>query len=466
MSSTGTHHPALTGKRWPDWRLWLAALLCSIWPMAHSVALRNTVLAILIAAGMQLLRKQQQGYLLPVALRRPAHIYLLLSIWLLVTVTFSDSILNALSQYRGEWLMAFVALLAGLLLAGQANRGGQSGMTRDHLLNGINLGLAIPCLIQIGYAVFVFLQQQTLPLWDVPLFGRTSLSFVHNILYGMLLADALARSSGRKPLLPFSGPMLGAAFGLSFFCTYLLNTRNGTVSVMLMTLFATLLAWYQHRRQINNYLLLLLTSVLLLAMGVYAKLAFEAEPRWAAFGESTRLAWNTEHQKAWLDDRIPLPRMSNGQAVDHSAYMRLAWFKEGSLAILDYPFGVGFGRNAYGHAMKRKYGFGTGHSHSSLIDFTLSGGIPGLLLWMALCGSLLHLGWQSYFRCGDVVGMALLMLVSGTLLRMVVDSNLRDHGLEQFLFLAAVLASTAAHGLRIQRPPTPSSQESGRYEPN
>jgi O-antigen ligase len=98
--------------------------------------------------------------------------------------------------------------------------------------------------------------------------------------------------------------------------------------------------------------------------------------------------------------------------------------------------------------MKRKYGMGTGHSHSSLIDFSLSGGIPGLLLWLLFFGSLIRLGWRAYFHNNDVVGMALIMLVVGTLLRMIVDSNLRDHGLEQFLFLAAVLASLAANGIQ------------------
>ena len=435
-------------RNWPHWLLWLSTLLGIVWPIAHSVALRNSLLAMLLIGGMTLYLRQAHRQIIPRALQYPARIYLMLSVWLLITVMLADAPLNSLSQYRGEWLMALAAMLIGLLLTNLAVQNQSPSLSRNGLLNSVSLALFVPCLIQLLHTAGFYLQHKTLPMWDVPLFGRTSLSFVHNILYGMLLADALARCGGRQRLLPLPNTLLLIAFVASFICTYLLNTRNGTLCVLLITLISALIGWYQHRRQINNTVLIGIISALLLVMASYAKLTYDAEPRWAAFGESTRLAWDTEHHKAWLDDNIPLPTMSNGHPVDHSAYMRLAWFKEGGLAIRDYPLGVGFGRNAYGHAMKRKYGMGTGHSHSSLIDFTLSGGIPGLLLWLLFCGSLIRLGWRAYFHNHDVVGMALIMLVVGTLLRMIVDSNLRDHGLEQFLFLAAVLASLAANGMQ------------------
>lgn len=447
----------------PHWLLWPCILLGSAWPMAHSVALRNTLLAVLLIGGITLYRRRRAGQLLPASLQIPAKLYLLLSAWLLATVMLADNPLNSLSQYRGEWLMAFFALAVGLLLARLTEFGELTGLSRSTLLGSVNLALAIPCIILIGHRAWFLIQYHTLPMVDdVPLFGRTSLSYVHNLLYGMLLADALARSSGKAQLLPVPKSGLLLAFALSFFCTYLLNTRNGTLGVLLITLFAALIAWYQHRHKINNALLALLMLALLLTMGGYAKLSYDAEPRWAAFGESTRLALDTQHSKAWLDDSIPLPLMSNGHPVDHSAYMRLAWFKEGALAILDNPLGVGFGRNAFGHAMQRKYGEGRGHSHSSLIDFTLSGGIPGLLLWLIFSASLLRLGWEGYFRANDVVGMALVMLIAGTLLRMVVDSNLRDHGLEQYLFLLAALATLTA--TRLDAPTQPTLQRSEANE--
>lgn len=443
-------------KHWPHWLLWVSTALGVVWPLMHSVALRNSLLGILLLATLYLCRRQKLPPL-PPHLQGALKIYLILSAWLLATTLLADDPRNALDQYRGEWLIASLAMVAGLLLTRLAINGKLNGLNNRYLLTSLILSLAIPCLLQIGYSLLILAKTHSLPIWDVPFFGRTSLSLVHNLLYGMLLADALSRSSGRARLLPLSTAWLMIAFGASFYCTYLLNTRNGTICVLLMTIFAALLAWYQHRDKIRNSLGIGIACLLLLAMGGFARLAYQAEYRWAAFGESTRIAWDTKHHKAWLDDRIPLPLMSNGQPVDHSAYMRLAWFKEGALAIMANPLGVGFGRNAYGHAMKRKYGIGSGHSHSSLIDFTLSGGIPGLLLWLAFSAYLLRLGWRTYFYHGDVVGMALLLLITGTLLRMVIDSNLRDHGLEQYLFLLAILTTMAADALNRSPTHTPGS---------
>ena len=414
--------------------------------MTHSVGLRNTLLATLLVACILLYRRHVDGRLLSASLDLLAKLYLLLSVWLLATVLFADDPLDSLSEFRRDWAMGFVALMIGVLMARLASINCLPGLNRITLLASIGLGLVLPVLIQAGQSLIVFVQQHALVPWEASLFGRTSLSLGHNLLYGLLLADALGRASGRKRLLPLPKAALQAAFVLSFVCTYLLSTRNGTLGVLVITLFAALIYWHQHRQRINKWRLAALACVMLLAMGAYAKLSLDAEPRWHAFGESARLALDTQRHRAWLKDSIPLPHMSNGQPVDHSAYMRLAWFKEGALAIVDYPLGVGFGRNAYGHALQRKYGEGRGrsHSHSGLVDFTLSAGIPGLVLWLAFSASVWRLGWRAYIEKRDAVGLALIMLIAGTLLRMIVDSNLRDHGLEQYLFLLAVFATLAA----------------------
>lgn len=444
---------------------YLTGLLLLAWPARHSVAIRNSLLGILLIwviidfTRTKFQIKQSQPLLLP------GKIFLALSIWLLSTTIWADAPLNSLNQYRGEWLIGGVALICGAYIGTFATQHSNSKCNRTKLTNAIWLALLIPGLIQILYTLSFWVKYHLLPLRDVPIFGVTSFSFELGIFFSLLIADALARLRGITPLIKISTHSLSLVVLLFFFCSYLANMRNGTMVTLILAIFAMVLAWPHFRKYAGNWLQLVLLVFFVFGTAAFIKLGYEADPRWQAFTESTRIAWDTEHNKAWLDDRIPLPTMSNGQPVDHSAYMRLAWFKEGALAIRDYPLGVGFGRNAFGHAMKRKYGFGTGHSHSSLIDFTLSGGIPGLLLWLLFCGSLIRLGWRAFFKHDDVVGMALVMLVVGTLLRMVVDSNLRDHGLEQFLFLAAMLASLAAARMPLSDQVT-LSNSAGTHEPS
>lgn len=426
------------------WLLITTALLNIIWPMQHSIAARNILLGITLTSAFYLWRRSTQSPLVTNTLRTSAKWYILLSTWLLITVLLADEKLNSLDQYRGEWGIATLALLAGTLTARLSYRPNSKKDTQP-IITALALAMVLPSLLVLGNAAWVIIQTHSLPLWDAPLLGRTSASQVTNMLYGFLIADALSRSGSNNRLLPVSHSALSALILLTLITTYLLNTRNGTISILVLTTIAALIFLYQQRRTIKTSWLILGGTILTLAFTGFAKISYQADPRWTKFNESIRIAFDTEQNRAWLDKRIPLPLMSNGESVDHSAYMRLAWAKEGILAIRDYPLGVGFGRNAFGHAMKRKYGSGTGHSHSSLIDFTLSGGIPGILIWLYLSALLMRLGWCTYRRHGSAIGLALTLLVSGTLFRMIIDSNLRDHGLEQYFFLVAALATLTAN---------------------
>ena len=81
-----------------------SALLIIAWPMSHSIAIRNVLLATLIIIEWQKLKLIKSGGVIPKALKNTAITYLLLSVWLLASTLLADSPMNALSQYRGEWL--------------------------------------------------------------------------------------------------------------------------------------------------------------------------------------------------------------------------------------------------------------------------------------------------------------------------------------------------------------------------
>jgi len=87
-----------------------------------------------------------------------------------------------------------------------------------------------------------------------------------------------------------------------------------------------------------------------------------------------------------------------------------------------------------------KYGYPfSGHSHSSVIDWSLEVGIPGLLLWLAFIWGLMRRGLRSWFRDKNPSGLLLLFVVSGFFGRSIVDSNMRDHMMEMFMMLLGIL---------------------------
>ena len=73
------------------------------------------------------------------------------------------------------------------------------------------------------------------------------------------------------------------------------------------------------------------------------------------------------------------------------------------------------------------------------------------MLWLGFLGSLAVLGWRRFRQTHDYCALALLFLVTGYGVRMVLDSIVRDHMLQMFLFLAAFLAVIAAGQLARQR---------------
>ena len=176
----------------------------------------------------------------------------------------------------------------------------------------------------------------------------------------------------------------------------------------------------------------------------------DKDERWQTFLETVPIAMDIEN-KAWINQALPQPRLANGQTVDWSNYMRIARMRAGLSLMADYPLGVGFGRNAFGHAVEKKYGMRTSHSHSGIIDLGAGIGVPGVLLWLGFLGVLLRLGYRGLCQSHSFPALALLFLTAGYSFRMLVDSTIRDHMLQMFLFLAAFLAVIVAGQLHGQQ---------------
>lgn len=79
------------------------------------------------------------------------------------------------------------------------------------------------------------------------------------------------------------------------------------------------------------------------------------------------------------------------------------------------------------------------HSHSGILDFAIATGVPGACLWLTFMGALAWAGFSA-FRAGNLmIGLVLIFIVSGYFGRTLVDSVIRDHFLQVFMFLSALL---------------------------
>ncbi|MDO8314110.1 MAG: O-antigen ligase family protein [Rugosibacter sp.] len=363
------------------------------------------------------------------------------TLWLVWQAVFiSHQTLWALKELKGQWLNALLALGLGVLLA-CASR--EKKLWSGAIITTTLIGVwVLQAMIAVGQSVAHWWLHGELLRGLVPLTGgKLEMSFILNMLLAALTVDLLFRACHARRFLQLPWKVVIGAAAISLTSLYLAGARNGVIGLLFLAVSASLLYSIHRIRQQGVRRGMLGGAMLLALVMSLAVISYQADNRWPAFMESTALGWDIDGQRAWMDiDHAPLPVMKSGVAVDASAYIRVAFIHAGLRLIEELPLGVGYGRNAFSHAL-RETGVDAqvGHAHSGWIDLGIGAGIPAVVLWLLFMGSLMVTGGVRYFRDQNPHGLWLLFLASGFIGRMVVDSVNRDHMLQIFLFLAGYL---------------------------
>lgn len=440
----------LSRLAWPPSRpLVQQLLLCGlvlVWSIPGTIGLRNLfiVLLALTVNWSPLFRRAEWRQM-------PAPVWALLCLTLAIflhSLLLSSDPGWSLREFSGQWIKALLLFMIGFLLALQAARSDRA----DRLLGLIAALLAAPIVWTLVDACWLWWRDGSIPFGVARLTGsRTGTSYLNNLLMAFLVADVLSRlfpSTERRRLLAWPLPWVLAIATLSLFCSWLLSTRNGNIGILFLATSSLLLYVLWQWQVLPKRKLAFICTVGVLALTLFAAVSYKTDPRWSRFMETASVAWDIDHNDAWrkpASDSAVLPNSASGNEVEQSAYLRLTWIHSGLRLTGEYPLGVGYGRNAYGHAMTLyfKQPF-SGHSHSGLLDWTLGVGIPGLLLWLGVVALLFRYGWRAWAIHRAPAGLLLIFLVSGFLGRSVLDSNMRDHMMEMAFFLFGLLIASAA----------------------
>lgn len=449
--------------------------LLAVWPVPGTIGLRNALLGLLV---LQLAISTWQNRNKPATWqwpKWPLGFFLLLTAWIVIVI-LGWAAEPALSwrEFRGQWILPALCGWAGMVVAIQALNFGEIGLKKIAAVVFYTFfGLvALHDMLDALYWLITgetpFRQAPVLYLPKLPglwvqgesfwsVFDRTfgeKFSFVNNTFAALLFAEVIQRVMQKKPWIPVANAVLGAGLVALLLCSYWLSFRNGNIGLLAMLVMAGLMVLVRLRHRISvPKMIVVLSFGIVLLVGLVGAF-WKSDPRWMRFSETVPLALDTEHHQAWISTRFEsYPLLSDGNPVDASAYERIAWIKEGSRLALEQPFGTGLNRNAFFDGIDRKFNLGGtvrgGHAHSGIIDFTIANGFPGIALWISFLAALAWIGWKA-FRDGHVsVGLVLMFLVSGFFSRSIVDSNLRDHVLQQFLFMVGLFAIMAQN-----RPPS------------
>lgn len=457
-----------------EWHLRLACTLLialfAIWSVPGTIALRNALLCLLLLLVFYGGWVRHNLSAPPIQQSKIGHIQSVvltaMTAWMLIcAITWAHEPAVVLAELRGQWLIPLLCYFLGYYLVNLCFNAGYSA--QKIVFKSIFLGTLPLVLLSILFSGIIYIQTSTIPyvvgssalapqlVWEkFVITGNLAESIVGEspdkfsmVLYlylSILLAEFVCRLVGRNKLLPISHVLYGVLLIIGLAALYFNRSRNANFVFIMTSLASGLVILYAVpvRHKITKPLMLIGLLIALSSAGV---LLMKSDHRWADLIETVPIALDTNN-KAWLTrNPVDYPTLKNGQPVDASNYERVAWAKEGFLLVLDNPLGFGYNRNAFGDALDQKYQRGGlsrgGHSHSGFLDFAIANGIPGALLWLTYLISICSLGFKE-LRCGNVwLGAFILIYVSGFFCRSLVDSVLRDHYFQQFMFINGLLVA-------------------------
>jgi O-antigen ligase len=423
----------------------LLGVLFFIWPVPGTISVRDLSISLLFIIFLYSAFRTRPLHLKTKELATPFVILAVLTIWILFEAFFiSTETAWSLREITGQWLISLLVFVTAALAAVSVEEG--TFFKSGNIVRLLFFILLAHILYVDLYAIYVFATTSVLPTWVFGLTGgKDKSSYLSHFLLMILCVEIYFRTRQKKGSLPINNRMLYLALLLTLFSVYLEGVRNGTVAAVLLLFAFILLYFLKNDRSLRRLALISSFIALLLVFGYISSISSKSEQRhrWMTFLETVPLALDTRNNKAWLNpNKYPYPKLKSGETVHGSNYERIAWIKEGIVLIMENPLGVGFGRNAFGHAIKRKYPAEevlAAHSHSGVVDLAVGTGVPGLLLWVLFIGCLMLRSIEKFRHQESYYGLLLFFIAADFTLRSLVDSVLRDHMLQMFMFFAGLL---------------------------
>lgn len=425
----------------------LFAVLFFIWPVSHTIALRN-VLFLVLALWLGFQWDRGRALQILVVWRPVAWALALFTAWLFLGLLVTPFWREALGAIRGQWLSA---LLAGFLgVAVVAARRGPSART---ILLAFLGTLMIQALVVDAQGLLWMVHHGQLPhglsgrRWKGVTAGPDKSNYLTNIALDILVAELSLRLEAKR-FLPLNRAVMFATFVLLLLSSYLEAMRNGLIDLVLLAGFLVARFAYRHRAQLTLRRQLIVAGITLVTVALIA-LDLIFDHRWDSLYATIPVAWNTAaHRHAWMYPNDGLPSLPNGQPVAPSNYLRIAWIKEGFKSLFDFPLGLGYSRSAFGRALLLRFGSQAAGAATStnngFLNLAVATGFPGLLLWYLWYGYAVRRAFQFLSGRSAFWGRAALLLLLDAGTRMLVDANMQDDMLQRFLFLLALFAASAA----------------------
>lgn len=419
------------------------ALFIFILPVPGTIALRYSLILVLLCLTIVLIRKTGSVRDSGLASRaKPLILGLaLITAWFVFqAIAISAETAWALKELANQWLPAILVACFGIAIVIVLAK---AGWSRSQILGLLAICMLVQVMASFLAVIPIYAAEGFFPqgkTWFTA--GKLEISYWNNLLLTLLAVDVFSRWLYQKSITRLPLCIVTAGIILVFTSNLAFGARAGLIGSGILIVSLSILVFWHERSRLgrSRVAAFMLSSALLIV--ILAAMSYRLDPRWAGFEETAEMAWTQKESAAWLNpDEVPLPTLVSGVPAEASAYYRLSWIRAGLQLIGDYPLGVGYGRNAFGHALRKTTETRLGHAHSGIIDLTVGTGLPGLLLWLGLLASLVFMGLRRYFTQQDAVGLVMVFAAGGFFGRMLIDSINRDHMLMLYFLIIGILVA-------------------------
>lgn len=420
--------------------LFFCAALYLIWPLAHTITLRKLLLLITAGVGVMIWMKSDDRYAL---LKSPWLIFLgLLLVWVVYHAGFiSQNGIEAWEELRGQWIPAYLAVLAGIGLA-YASRTIDSYVFRMYLL----VVLAAQPILFLLVSIYESLQLGHLATGlNVITLGtdlKTSLTFSSDMLAALAcskLVDSFKSDTRNRAKYVW---LLSIA--LAMFVAISSESLNSILLITACIILTLVLLVYKFKKNISRRLVTLVIVIMTLTIYVFSYIP-SVELGWKRIISNTKVAVDIDKYTHWTNIyNVDYPSNEFGERLPISFYFRVAYATAGVRVILEHPLGYGVTRHAFERLMQQKYpnvnpqrspNVNIANAHNGYINLSCAVGIPGLLFFVLV----IIASFRQLMKSDSELAHPAAWMIGIYVGHWALDALERDHFFESYLFVIALL---------------------------
>ncbi len=408
-----------------------------------TMALRNTLAVILLVSLITLVIRGQanlHSIFKNKEFRWIAGSLVVFVLYVLIhSIYLSYEMLWSLSEFKSHIFYPFLYFLMGISLASYVSQ--SEKITKETLITILFHSIFIHILYLDLVAIDKLFHDGVMMrryggLMDSPV----QPNYLTNILLAMIIAEFVYRLRVKEQVLKVSNGVLYLLLAACIFSTFVEALRLGDIALVFLGIGSSMAFLYKNN-QYSAGIKKLIAASLIIILTIPLAYNINTDPRWAKLIETVPLAIDTSNSMHWLDRSQEAPKTESGHEVKGSNYERIAWAMKALEYSIEDPMGVGFGRNAFGHAMEERHGAIAkrgGTAHSSILDLTVGVGIFATLLWLFFVYRVAKVAIKKFEKDYDYFSLLSLFLIMGYVGRSFVDANMRDHMFLQFMMILGI----------------------------